>query len=176
MTLPLDKKQWVLGGALLLTLGVSAWLALGMDKTEETLNVVEAAKPVVIKRNTTPHPAAALALPVLATARAAGAGEKPADDIFKSRSWVAAPPPPPKEQAAVIPQQLPPPMPFTYMGTVEDGGQRVVFLAKQQHLFTVRKGEVFDRQYRLEDESKGRIELLYLPLKAKQILVTKGAS
>ena len=93
MALPVDKKQWMLGGALLLTLGVSAWVGLGMDKAEDAPDVVEAAKPASLKRNAAPHRAEALSLPVLANVRAAGESEQQADDLFKSHSWIVIPPP-----------------------------------------------------------------------------------
>lgn len=179
MALTVEKKRLMLGGALLLTLAASAWLGLDMDQAEDGGDVVAPAKPSSAKRGITPrHAAPALSLPVLAQVRA---GSRPqdetgrqADDVFEPHSWFVAPPPPPRpaEAAAVVP--VPPPLPFTYLGSVQDGGQTVVFLAKGQRLFTVRKGEVFDGQYRLEDEGKGRIELVYLPLNVKQILVTKG--
>jgi hypothetical protein len=164
----------MLGGALMLTLGFSAWLALGMDKVENGADVVEAAKPVTAKQNATPRRAErTLSLPILANVRATGEKERHATDIFKSHAWFV---PPPRVVQAVIAPPPPPPLPFTYLGSMQDNGHTVVFLAKDQRLFTVRKGEVFDGQYRLEDEDESSIELMYLPLNAKQTLVIKGAS
>jgi hypothetical protein len=171
---PIEKKRMMLGGALLLTLGFSAWLALGMDKAEDGVDVVEAAKPATAKQNAAPRRAErALSLPILADVRATGEKERHAADIFKSHAWLV---PPPRVVQAVVAPPPPPPLPFTYLGTMQDNGHKVVFLAKDQRLFTVRKGEVFDGQYRLEDEDESRIELMYLPLNAKQTLVIKGAS
>ncbi|MEQ1674199.1 MAG: hypothetical protein ABL865_04070 [Candidatus Nitrotoga sp.] len=182
MTLSVEKKRLMLGGALLLTLGASAWLS--MDHVEEGAEVVASAKPVSAKRNDTPE----LSLPVLANAHAVNKSEQQATDVFKSHRWFVPPPPlspssppspPPRPVEVVVapPAPVAPPLPFTYLGTVQDGANKVVFLAKGQHLYTVRKGEVFDGQYRLEDEGNGRIELVYLPLNIKQIIVTtKGAS
>lgn len=173
MALSVGKKRLMLGSALLLTLGVSAWLS--MDHAEEEAEVVALAKPVSAKRDAAPRRAAPeLSLPVLANARAVEKSEQQAADVFKSHSWFVPPPPARLAQAAVAPP-APPPLPFTYLGAVQDGGQTVVFLSKAQRLYTVRKGEIFDGQYRLEDVGSGRIELVYLPLNAKQILVTKGA-
>lgn len=174
MALPVEKKRLMLGGALLLTLGLSAWLALGMDNAEDGSDVVEVAKPALDKRNATPRRAErALSLPIIANVRATGETERHAADIFKSHSWIVSPPAR-LAQVAVVP--TPPPLPFTYLGTVQDDGHAIVFLARDQRLYTVRKGEVFDSQYRLEDEGRDRIELVYLPLNAKQTLVIQGAS
>jgi hypothetical protein len=174
MSLPIEKKRLMLGGALMLTLGLSAWLALGMDKVEEGTDVVEAAKPVTAKQNAATRRAErSLSLPILATVRANGQIERHAADIFKSHAWFV---PPPRVVKAVVAPTPPPPLPFTYLGSLQDHGHKIVFLSRDQHLFTVRKGEVFDSQYRLEDENGSSIELMYLPLNAKQTLVIKGAS
>lgn len=182
MALPVEKRQLMLGGALLLTLAVSAWLGLGMDQAEDGAEIVELAKPVSANRNAASRRAAPeLSLPVLAEVRATagseqqGESKQQAADVFEPHSWFVAPPPSRPVQAAVV-LPAPPPLPFTYLGTVQDGGHTVVFLAKEQRLYTVRKGEVIDGQYRLEDESRGRIVLVYLPLNTRQTLVIKGAS
>lgn len=178
MALPAKYKRLVLGGALMLTLGASAWLALGTGQTQEEADIVEAAKPVSVRRNAQqPHTGQQRVLPILAEVRASQGVAKQAEDIFKPHSWFVPPPPQVARMAqAVAAPPLPPPVPFTYLGTMQEGGQTVVFLSKEQKLYTVRKGEVFDGQYRMENEGSGRIELVYLPLNAKQILVIKGAS
>lgn len=177
MALPVEKRRLMLGAALLLTLAVSTWLGMDQEETE----IVELAKPVSANRNTAPRRAAPeLPLPVLAEVRATagseqqGESKQQAADVFKSHSWFVAPPPS-RPQAAAVPP-APPPLPFTYLGSVQDGGHTVVFLAREQRLYTVRKGEVIDGQYRLEDESRGRIVLVYLPLNTRQTLIIKGAS
>ncbi len=187
MTLAVEKKRLMLGGALLLALGASAWVS--MDDVEEQIEVVEPAKSISAKRNKVPE----LSLPVLADVHADKNSERQATDVFKSHRWFVPPPPPPLPSPpsppprpvevvvappveVVVAPPAAPLLPFTYLGTVQDGANKVVFLAKGQHLYTVRKGEVFDGQYRLENEGNGRIELVYLPLNVKQIIVTKGAS
>ena len=181
MALSDKNKRLLLGAALLLTLGISGWL--GMDGNENGVDIVETAKPAAARRTAAPARAEP-ALPVLAQVRGADAGEAQGEDIFKSHSWfvapahrpvkaaVAVPPPAPEPAAAPVP----PPLPFTYVGSVQENGRTVVFLAKEQRLYTVHKGDVIDGQYRLEDVGKGRIEFIYLPLNAKQILAIRGAS
>ena len=186
----IEKKRLLLGGELLLTVGAAVWLGLADDKTGDVVDIVKAAKPQAIaKHNANVHRAGpVLSLPVLAqsqeqdlkdaSGKEAGDRQAQAADIFKSHAWYVPPPlskPSRLEQAEAAPP-APPPLPFTFLGIVEDDGHTVVFLAKEQRLYTVRKGEVFDGQYRLEDESSGRIEFVYLPLNVKQTLVIKGAS
>ncbi|MBY0577318.1 MAG: hypothetical protein K2P67_12095 [Gallionellaceae bacterium] len=178
MALSVGKKRLILGGALLLTLATSAWL--GMGQAGDKADVAELAKPASAKLGAAPRRTASVSsLPILAKARAESEqedeSEPEATDAFKPHSWFVAPPPPrPVKAEVVVP--VPPSLPFTYLGTVQDGERRIVFLAKGERLYTVSKGEIFDGQYRLEDEGRGRIELVYLPLNAKQILVTKGVS
>lgn len=174
MALPVEKRRLMLGGALLLTLAASAWL--GMDQAEEETEIVELAKPVSASRNIAPRRVApTLPLPVLAEVRATAGDEQQVADVFKSHSWFVAPPPSRPVQAAVVPP-APPPLPFSYLGAVRDDGRTTVFLVREQRLYTVRNGEVFDGKYRMESDGNGRIELVYLPLNARQTLVTKGAS
>lgn len=174
MALSVESRRLILGAALLLTVVVSAWMGTG--QAEEEAEIVEPAKPVHADRDNVPRRAApALPLPVLAEARAAAGDERQAGDVFESHRWFVAPPPPRQVQVAVAPP-APPPLPFTYLGAVRDDGRTTVFLVKEQRLYTVRNGEVFDGKYRMESDGNGRIELVYLPLNARQILVAKGAS
>jgi hypothetical protein len=187
MTVPphIEKKRLLLGGALLLTVGASVWLGLENDTADDTVDVVQVVKPKATPKHDAHHKMPAFSLPILAKTQDRDAsGNNTADkqskvaDMFKSHTWYVPPPPPThstREQAIAAPPE-PPPLPFTYLGIVEDDGHKVVFLAREQRLYTVSKGEVFDGQYRLEGESKGRIEIVYLPLNVKQILVIKGAS
>lgn len=174
MALFSGKRRLVLGGTLLLTLGASAWVSMEAGKAEDATDIVEAATPGSAKRGAAPHRAApSLSLPVLAQARANGESGRRAADLFKPQNRPVLPPRP--AQVVVAPP-APPPLPFTYLGSAQDNGRKVIFLARQQRLYTVRKGEIIDGQYRLEDEGGGRIELVYLPLNARQLLAAKGAS
>jgi hypothetical protein len=176
MTLSTENKRLVLSGALLLTLGMSVWLGLG--EAQDGIDVVEVAKPAARQSSAPRNAESQLFLPVMAEVRAAEQAKPRSGDMFKAHSWFIAPPPtlavPLAQPVVALPTA--PPLPFTYLGTVQDDGKTVVFLAKGQRLYTVHKGGVFDGQYRLEDESSDRIELVYLPLNVKQTLVIKGAS
>ncbi len=82
---------------------------------------------------------------------------------------VAKPPPAPVVPAASPPS--PPPMPFRFIGRYEDAGTRRVFLATTTEAFTVAEGDVLQGMWRVIAIASDRVELLYLPLDAKQMVV-----
>jgi len=102
-------------------------------------------------------------------------------DAFGAKNWN---PPPrkltPKEvaaqQAVVAPPPPPPqapPLPFTYVGMVGDEDETTVFLAQQDVNHAVRKGDVINGTYRVEEAEAGRVVLTYLPLDQRQTLTAR---
>lgn len=73
------------------------------------------------------------------------------------------PPPPPKPQA--------PPLPFRFVGAVEEGGQRSVFLMDGTQVRVVKAGDDLGA-YTVEQITPGAIEFTYKPLKQRQTLAT----
>ena len=111
-----------------------------------------------------------------------GGGTPRAVDAFGSRNW--NPPPKkltPKEieaqrvEAAPLPPPPPqaPPLPFTYVGMLGDGDETTVFLAQQDVNHAVKKGDVINGTYRVEEAEPGRVVLTYLPLEQRQTLTAK---
>jgi hypothetical protein len=109
-----------------------------------------------------------------------GAAPK-AVDAFGAKNWN---PPPrkltPKEvaaqQAVVAPPPPPPqapPLPFTYVGMVGDEDETTVFLAQQDVNHAVKKGDVINGTYRVEEAEAGRVVLTYLPLDQRQTLTAR---
>lgn len=94
-------------------------------------------------------------------------------DIFRPKSWYIAPPPP---KAVKPPPPSAPPLPFTYLGRIEDGGMTMVFVARQGNNYSVRKGDVIDSTYRVEEISPGAVTFTYLPLNTRQTLPIGGAN
>ncbi|WP_157991439.1 secretion system X translation initiation factor [Caldimonas tepidiphila] len=127
--------------------------------------------------------AAALQLALARLERGGSATAAPSADLFAVRSWQPPPPPPPPPPPVVAAAPLPPPpppqappLPFTLIGRLEEGPERVVyFLRKGEHLHTVAVGDVIENTYRLEQAGGGRLTLLYLPLNQRQVL-TEGRS
>jgi hypothetical protein len=106
-------------------------------------------------------------------------GKPKAVDAFGAKNWnppkkpevlrveAAAPPPPPP------PPPQAPPLPFTYVGMVGDEDETTVFLAQQDVNHAVKKGDVINGTYRVEEAEAGRVVLTYLPLDQRQTLTAK---
>lgn len=85
-------------------------------------------------------------------------------DPFRNKSWYVAPPPPKPSKPTA------PPLPFQYLGKLNEEGEIRVFLNQQGKHIIVRVGDVIDGTYSVEEISGGRMTFLYLPLKEKQVL------
>lgn len=92
-------------------------------------------------------------------------------DAFAARSW-APPPPPPKPAAAEPPRPVAPPLPFVFLGRVEDGGEPTVVLRRGQSVVLARERQDIDAQYRLESIGPRGLVVTYLPLNQQQLLPT----
>lgn len=100
----------------------------------------------------------------------------PGADLFTAQTWtVAAPAPTASELAALQQQQtaLPPsapPMPFQFIGRLDDRRDLQVFLQSGEKLYVVRKGDVIDDTWRIESINDKALSLVYLPLHLTQTL------
>ncbi len=93
-----------------------------------------------------------------------------AGDPFGARSWVVVPPPPPPAPVVVEAPRAPP-LPFRYLGQVDDGrGNRNFFLVRGTATLTIAVGESIDNVYRLESADNGILNFTYLPLRVRQSL------
>lgn len=102
------------------------------------------------------------------------------EDIFNSKSWAIAPPPAPKSRYVSPRQALPPPpppaptappLPYQLMGSFQEPGKKlVIYLSRGDKLYSVSVGDIIDSTYQVESINAGQLELLYLPLKMRQIL------
>ena len=111
-------------------------------------------------------PAGSLRLDLLAQARNLGKE----GDAFGAKSWVIVPPPPPP---APIVAEAPraPPLPFRFMGQVNDGhGNITYFLLRGTAMLAASVGESIDNIYRLERAEGGVLHFIYLPLQVRQSL------
>ena len=112
-------------------------------------------------------PAGGLRLDLLTKPRNLGAT---GPDAFGARSWVVVPPPPPPPPV-VVEEPRAPPLPFRYMGQVDDGrGNRTYFLLRGTATLSVSVGDNIDNIYRLESADTGILHFTYLPMKARQSL------
>ncbi|HEX6733648.1 MAG TPA: hypothetical protein VF096_02450, partial [Azonexus sp.] len=77
------------------------------------------------------------------------------------------------EAAAPAPEPAPeaPPLPFRYLGRVEEAGRpTVVFLARDDEVLAVHPGDSIDSAYRLIRLNDDEVYFLYRPLKIEQAL------
>lgn len=114
--------------------------------------------------------------PVSATAKAGPIRDlSPVGDLFSAHSWKAA-----AVLATVIEQpvavtpveQAPtlPPIPFQFVGRLDDRRDLQVFLQDGEKLYVVRKGDVIDNTWRIEGISDVELSFVYLPLHLSQTL------
>ena len=88
-------------------------------------------------------------------------------DIFATQTWYVAPPPPPP---AKPPPPSAPPLPFSYIGKLEEAGATTVFLTRQGINYSVKQGDQIEGTYRIEQISPQAVVLTYLPLNIRQTL------
>ena len=181
------NNKWLIA-LLLLTVIATAWTALheGDDKvdTEIVLQHISNNKQPPLKPSTPPSKMnQVLALEQTAPIDKLGnkdglipwqklkrePSKTAAYDLFKVHSWLVIPPikkvkPPP-------PPPVAPPIPFIYMGKLDNtpaGTQ--IFLMANNKLYTVVKGEKIDQQWRFDNEEGELLRLTYLPLSLQQTL------
>ena len=90
-------------------------------------------------------------------------GEKRIDP-FRNKSWYVAPPPPKP------PKPTAPPLPFQYLGKINEAGETRVFLNHQGKHIIAKLGDVINGTYSVEEISGGQMTFLYQPLNEKQVL------
>ena len=90
--------------------------------------------------------------------------QAPAAAAPKGRAQAPAEPPPP----AAAPEA--PPLPFRYLGQMDDGGRKLVFLAREDAQLTVQAGQTIGKEYRVDEIARNEITLTYLPAGIRQSL------
>lgn len=96
--------------------------------------------------------------------------------LFESRSWYA--PPPPVAALPVVetvstqppPQPTAPPLPFTFIGRMLDGGEVTLFISNGGNQYTVKAHDVVDETYRVEKITESEAVLTHLPTGIEQTL------
>ncbi|MCO6056676.1 secretion system X translation initiation factor [Pseudomonas sp. MOB-449] len=102
----------------------------------------------------------------------------PVADLFASQSWYVAPPPPPVLAAAPPPppaRPTAPPLPFKFIGKLDDRQQLQVFLLRGEQVLVVREGDLIDKTYKVQHIDPERMTLVYLPLDIAQTLAVGSA-
>lgn len=172
----MKARQWTLLGALGLTLAATWWAA----HVEEERGVAGGGDAV-----------AELVEPVVRAQRAPAAGRRPptsaahaafAGELAVIRApWPAAgsallqPPLAAQAQVRTAPtlaMPTAPPLPFTFIGSIERGGRRTVMLMEGDQLHLVGARERIGEHYRVERVTPTQIEFTYLPMQERQVLDT----
>ncbi len=177
---PLDRRQQILGLALVATLGATAWSALQRED--------EPAQPTAGERRARPAtavkasggPAALLPSDWQPRARQPWAEAPPA----QLAAWQPPPPPPapklppaPPAPPAVAATPVAPPLPYQMIGRVVEGeGARAVevaLLSGPSRSLGARRGDVIDGQWRVEQVSSAGVRLTWLPGQLPQQIAFK---
>lgn len=131
---------------------------------------------------TSRQPPPAAAVPVAPVDPQAIAAEG-APDIFAVRTWEPPAPPvveaPPAEEVPPPPPPPPeaPPLPFRYLGKVEEAGRApLVFLLRDKEILAVRPGDDINGTYRVVRLKNDELLFLYRPLKIEQALSTRAST
>lgn len=96
---------------------------------------------------------------------ASGSAES-AIDPFRRKTWFVEPPPPPP------PRPRAPPLPFRYLGQLQEGGEPRVFIDHQGRHLVIKAGDLIGGSYAVETVGAGQVVFVYLPLKERQVLPT----
>ncbi|WP_223512729.1 hypothetical protein [Pseudomonas sp. GL-B-19] len=99
----------------------------------------------------------------------------PSGDLFGASSWKPAPTlarvtEQPVNQTPVVQAPSVPPMPFQFIGKLDDHSDLQVFLQSGEKIYVVRKGDVIDDIWRIERISDVELSFVYLPLHLSQTL------
>jgi hypothetical protein len=162
------KRLSILGVLLLLVIGAAVRLSFmdsaGAMVIEPVERIAVPAMPTTSTANNIKTTGEGLRLDRLSRSSADVGDANP----FAPKSWYIPPPPPPPQKIAA---PTAPPLPFTFVGKMEDeNGNWTIYLAKGSIPFVLKKGDTFDNSYRLEDLRDGSLIIQYLPLKTDQVL------
>jgi len=95
-----------------------------------------------------------------------------ATDLFAGHSWYTPPPPAtplPETRATIDRKPTAPPLPFAYIGSLEqDGADTYYYLVKGDRVYDVKAGDVVEGVYRVEGPKNGQLMFTYLPLESSQ--------
>lgn len=159
------------GSTTFLGLMLTGSLAAAALVSEQDTQTGEVVAPAIGKPSR--REAAQPALPVLQLDKLARAdADEPEQDPFAGKSWYVPPPPPPQpEIIQEAPKPTAPPLPFRYMGRMqEEDGKTLVYLTQGARAYSVSQGDTIDGTYRVEGISPTQVTLVYLPLNIRQKL------
>lgn len=158
-------RRWILAVGLVIALVLSYWSSMRTIAEVVVANEVMATKADVSRNQESEK----LPLAQLGQRQRSDSAVS-AKELFVQKSWYVPPPPPPPEPP---PKPTAPPLPYQYMGRLEnaDGaGKPIVYLSRGNETFAVSPGDKFDSVYLLEKIEPGYLLIEYVPLGIKQRL------
>jgi hypothetical protein len=178
-TAPLNQSSlngWLLI-ALIITVALTAWSALDSTEENEDELLVEPVISTPNEREQNPPQVALMSqsksLPPSALTWQIQHREQLASkpkDIFEVHAW-AEPVAMKKSKLLPPPAPVAPPVPFLYMGKIEDSPQgTLLFLMGNNKMYSVALGGKVDNFWRLDTEDGQKLTLTYLPLNLSQTL------
>jgi hypothetical protein len=94
-----------------------------------------------------------------------------ADALFAPKSWYVPPPAPPPAPPAPAAAPVAPPLPYTFVGSYNDGSSATVyFITREDRVYDVKPGDVIDQVYSVDAVENGQLVLTYKPLGVRQLL------
>lgn len=168
----MKARQWGLAAALVATLAATWWAAQVEDTGE-----AEVAAPVV-RSARAPVAASSAVRDRTGETTAQAAGElaivrepwpASASDLLQPSAGVQAQL---NQGATLAVAPSAPPLPFTFIGSIERGGRRTVMLMEGEQLHLVGVRERIGDRYRVERVTPTEIEFTYLPMQQRQVLET----
>jgi hypothetical protein len=176
MTVKVTPRHVLLATGLFGTLIATAWVSRFGDGTPAAA-VARRSGPVAdLARATGTNESSGRLGVNVATLRSKETARRPARDAFGSKSFYVAPPPTPVRADAAPPPPSAPPLPFRYVGLIQEEGALTLFLESGERLYSVKVGDVIDGNYRVEEISPQGVEFLYLPMNMRQSLNIENPS
>ena len=170
-----QQRNMVLGLALAATLGLVAWVESREEAADEDMTLTRpevSSRPVrAAKVGEDVRAEATINWPLLEGREPLPDARKQSGGLFKPHSWYVPPTPPPPPPPAPPPKPVAPPVPFVYMGKLEDAPQGTLFLLSANNkVYTAAVGDTLEKAWRLEGEDANTLKFTHLPLGLPQIM------
>jgi hypothetical protein len=162
MEISTKQRRWLIGVALLLTVIAVFSVDKNTDSDNDLVEVNVAKKREMPRKGQTLTEVESSDVLVDKLQRPTMPSE--VKDMFPASSWYVPPP-----VTRVVPPPAAPPLPFVFIGKMqEDGNKYVVFLERQNRIYLVREGGAIDANYRVDSINVPVMTLTYIPLDIKQ--------
>jgi hypothetical protein len=166
----MQRMKSTRSGLLLAALSLTAGAAVWVNAEPESAQLAELAQPMERARLRA-NPSAAGETPQLSLELLQRREHhEPQHDAFMTQSWAPPPPPPPPAVPDSPAAPSAPPLPFSYLGHIEQDGNTLMFLVQQDRNYVLKAGDVLDGTYQLDEVRPDLLTFTYLPLNIKQTL------